>query len=268
MSYPKNIIAKVAVAIIAIFPSQQVLAQADAVEINCPEIKKQKTQTKRSHDLFLINMPLSYFRNSRFPAIEFDVFKFRSINAQLTFENKIKKEFPIASCTNYNGYEKNYLGKFQETEKISCFNNYTKESYSPDSREYSKDAYIIEQRRNSTYVGGSETISNPPGISDQTIERIGCLSGIIEDKSGKGICVAYTPQTPYVNGNLDSAFRPINDIEGASKVIEKDGTWRGRVYRYGIEIISVFHDTVLMVSWRTEDGGFYCARSAKPVIDF
>lgn len=213
------------------------------VDTNCPELLKRK-HAPRQYDVFFVMLPYEMTKKTGV-----------TINAELTFAEKSKKELPLATCRNFihdSSWIK-YAG-LPYGEGVNCINNYTNNSYNPLN--YEKTAFSIENREeksDSRTLGGRVT---PTRQSDDGGRTNHC-GYVIEDKVGQGFCFS------NFYGYL---FSSIDRVENKKSMVLSDEKWMGAVVKYGTVFIASYQDTVLVAVYKTVETGFYCGVSPKPRI--
>lgn len=245
--------------------------EGDAVPLDCPQVRKREGEAHKTVDIFLTTLPYKPYGEP------YSYSSWLLLNAKKTFENKLIKEKPLASCIYVNVRIK---GRPNPVYRIRCINNYTKSSYwihsvdrDPENN-YQGDIYLIEPRRHdlaNRELGGRERIirygdAGPyyeEAYKNSAYSKCGI---IIEDKNGKAMCGRVGGQDdPY----HPAPFEVINYIMKSDyRLVDEKGVWHGRVARYGMAHFNSYQDTVIATIYKITDGGFYCDFAKKPKLGF
>jgi hypothetical protein len=270
----------------------------DVIPLDCPQIQQRKSKYNPFIQIYLITLP--YEPYGEFPAL-YD--PLANINPKKTYEAKRLKEQPLASCFSIPWRIIN-KGTDQEwiENRVRCKNNYTASVYWLEAdykdmsykNNYPGEVFKIAPRgdavRSDIYrgYGGEETIirygdfKNDHGQEYVDSAYNQCFY-IIEDKNGKAMC------SPRAGHFGEGVFRRLNtpmhnkekeilaprhfqwglkEGRGMYRALDENGKWHGLVESYGISRFNVYQDTVIAMSYKVIDSGFYCAIKKTPKLGF
>lgn len=273
-------------------------AEDDAVPLDCPQIQQRKSKYNPFIQIYLITLP--YEPYGKYPTL-YDPLS--NINPKKTYEAKKLKERPLASCSSIPWRIIN-KGTDQEwiKNRVRCENNYTGSIYwleadyedMSSQNNYPGEVFKITPRGdavNSSDVrgyGGEETVIRYGDFKNEYSQKYQdsaynqCYY-IIEDKNGKAMCsprfghfghVVFRDLNTPMSQKEKEILTPrvfewgLKEGRGLYRIVDENGKWDGMVASYGIKRFNVYQNTVIAMSYKIIDSGFYCAVKKAPKLGF
>jgi|GEM_PF-2908392 len=251
-------------------------SQNNEVDINCPEVRKKRPTTPVTSlkeesspfvtEIFIYSLPWDGTEHGPMGRYTIE----GRIDAKATFQERIKREKPVATCTQskVTVQETWYENSFYTSK---CANNFTGTNYFADKKLYMKSGKIIKfiEKRIGDELGGNVITLDEKNYKAH--QELGCLA-IIEDKSGNGYCWpgggSYSRIFTSIELGVTPEERRRQNDYGISPIVDSDGKWRGGARWYRSAILSEYQDVIVLAAMRVTEYGFYCDVSEKPKLNF